>query len=42
MQKNFDLLTGQSSEEHRQELASEGAELVAWGVCFDREFDSSV
>ncbi len=29
MQKNFDLATGQSSEEHRRQLASEGAELVA-------------
>ena len=42
MQKNFDLSISQSSEEHRREFVSEGAELVAWGVCFDRVFDSSV
>ena len=42
MQKNFDLSTGQLSEEHRRELVPDGAELVAWGVYFDREFGSSV
>ncbi len=37
MQTNFDLSTGQLSEESRPELALEGAELVARGVRFDWE-----
>ena len=42
MKKNFDLSKGQLGEKHRRELVSEGAELVAWGVCIDRAFDWSV
>ena len=42
MQKNFDLLTGQLSEEHRWELASDGAEWLQGACacgCFDREIE---
>ena len=40
---HFDLSTGQLSEEHRWELASDGAEWLQGACgCFDREFESGV
>ena len=42
MQKNFELSTGQLSQEFRRDLVIVGAELVAWGVRFDREFEFGV
>ena len=42
MQKNFDLSTGQLSEEHQRELVLDGAEIVARGVCFNQGFEFGV
>ena len=42
MRKNSDLSTGQLDKEQRRELASDGAEMVACGVCFDWEFEFGV
>ena len=42
MQENFDLSTGQLSEEFQWDFVIAHADLVAWGVCFDREFEFSV